>query len=415
MITRIKGSQDFIDISLLQYAITATRTHLSRYHFDEIITPILESTELFNRSLGTSTDAVSKEMFIIKSLTDPDTICLRPEATASTVRAFVENGISTTPWKVFSCGPMFRYERPQKGRYREFRQITIEMIGAASTTHDAHLIIMLDRLFSEQFKLNNYALSINFLGCLHDRQTYTAALKHFLLTIQDKICALCAHRTDKNTLRVLDCKNESCQALYADAPQLLNHLCNACNIEWQQVQEQLTLLSVSFIIQPRLVRGLDYYNKTVFEFSSPDLGSQSAFCGGGRYDQLVKEIGGKQDEPSVGAAIGVERLLLLLEPIKDQLPLPTAPAVHVIIPLSTQQHIIALLLADDLQAKGHTVDILCDGSLKSMMRKANKMGAQYALLLGEEEQKTHTVTLKHMITGDTQTIAQSAVAQWLKK
>lgn len=415
MITKIKGTQDFIDLSLLQFALTTVRSHLARYHFTEIITPTLEATELFKRSLGVATDVVSKEMFIIKTHDNDDSICLRPEATASTVRAFVENDISTTPWKVFSYGSMFRHERPQKGRYREFRQVTMEIIGAPSITHDVLCITMLDRLFSEQFMLRNYALSINFLGCVEDRKKYTALLKEFLHAHAAQLCQLCVQRTEKNTLRTLDCKNESCQAVYAKAPHLLAHLCSTCADEWSQVQEQLSMLSVSYVIQPRLVRGLDYYNKTVFEFSSPDLGAQSAFCGGGRYDQLVKEIGGKQDEPSVGAAIGVERLLHLLDLIKQQLPLPAAPALQVIIPLAPEQHILALLLADELQDRGCTIDVLLDGSVKSMMRKANKLGAQHAIIIGEDEQKNNTATLKDMLTGDTKVVSQTELLQWIKK
>jgi len=417
MITKIKGTQDFLDLTLYNYTLSCIRDHLQRYHFDEIIIPVLESTELFQRSLGLTTDVVSKEMFIIKTAKNDDAICLRPEATASTVRAFVENGIATIPWKVFSCGPMFRYERPQKGRYREFRQITIETIGAPSIAHDVQLITMLDRLFHEQFKLNNFALQMNFLGCQNDRAGYAHALKSFLESdaLAGSICSNCVQRKEKNILRALDCKNEVCQQLYTSAPQLLDHLCESCAQEWQQVQEQLSMLSVSFVVQPRLVRGLDYYNKTVFEFTSDNLGAQNAFCAGGRYDQLVKEVGGKQDQPSLGAAIGIERLMLLLDPIQDKLAIPAKAALQVIIPLSQKQQVIALILADDLQDKGITVDVLLDGSLKSMMRKANKMGAQNALLIGDDEQQKKTVTIKNMMTGNTQEVGQREVAEVLNK
>lgn len=417
MITKIKGTQDFIDLRLFNFVLSKIRTHLQKYNFHEIITPILEPTELFKRSLGLDTDVVTKEMFIIKSSKDDDAICLRPEATASTVRAFIENNIATVPWKVFSYGPMFRHERPQKGRYREFRQVTIETIGAPSIAHDVQLIAMLDRLFAEQLKLDNYALLINFLGCKADRVVYTKQLKAFLAqdSIANAICTLCKDRAQKNPLRALDCKNESCQALYHNAPQLTDHLCTECSAEWNHVQELLNMLSISYVIQPRLVRGLDYYNKTVFEFTSDNLGAQNAFCAGGRYDQLVKEIGGKQDQPSVGAAIGVERLLLLLQPRIDSLAIPAEPALTVIIPIESEQQPLALMLADDLQSQNCAVDVLLDGSLKSMMRKANKLGASKAILLGPDELAQKTATIKHMTTGETQSVPQTEVAQWLKK
>jgi len=415
MITKVKGTQDFVDLTLFNYTLNTIRRQLHRYQFQEIITPILEPTELFTRSLGSATDVVSKEMFIIQSEKKDNAICLRPEATASTVRAFIENNIALTPWKVFSCGPMFRHERPQKGRYREFRQVTIENIGAPSITHDAHLITMLDRLFSEQFPLTNYALSLNFLGCVHDRQQYTATLKDFLISNAQNICTLCTERTHKNPLRALDCKNRTCQELYTRAPQLLDQLCTECSDEWQKLQEQLNMLSVTYVIQPRLVRGLDYYNKTVFEFTSANLGAQNAFCAGGRYDSLVQEIGGKQDQPSIGAAIGIERLMLLLEPMQNQLAIPEKPALTIIVPVASEQHTLALLLADSLYAQGIAVDVFFDGSLKSMMRKANKLGATSVLIIGEEELQNKTVTIKNMTTGTTQSVPQIDVAQWLKR
>ena len=417
MITKVKGTQDFVDLTLFNYVVSTIKSHVTKYHFNEIITPILEPTELFKRTLGVATDVVTKEMFIIKSTKDDNAICLRPEATASIMRAFLENNIATTPWKVFSCGPMFRHERPQKGRYREFRQVTIENIGAQSVAHDAQLITMLDRLFSEQLSLNNYALMINFLGCKDDRTAYTNTLKTFLMqpNITQSICDLCRDRTEKNTLRTLDCKNETCKKIYETAPQLPNNLCAACTEEWKAVQNLLNILSVSYVVQPHLVRGLDYYNKTVFEFSSDNLGSQNAFCAGGRYDTLAQEIGSKHDQPSLGAAIGIERLLLLLEPIQDQLPIPAKSALHVIIPIDQAQQPLALMLADDLQSKGIPVDVLLDGSVKSMMRKANKMGASTALLIGQEEQDQKTVSIKNMITGETKSVSQVDAAQWLKK
>jgi histidyl-tRNA synthetase len=389
------------------------------YGFTEIATPIIEHTELFKRSLGLQTDVVHKEMFLIAGSPeqeDADSICLRPEATASIVRAFVENQIQQTPWKVFTYGPMFRHERPQKGRYRQFNQISFEIIGSAAVAQDVHLITMLDRFFSETFSSTNYALHINYLGCAQDRVAYSATLKKFLDAHAGNLCSLCLERKEKNILRVFDCKNPNCQQVYTQAPRISDALCTTCIQEWQQLQEQLSLLSVSYHHKPTLVRGLDYYSKTVFEFISANLGAQQAFCAGGRYDQLVTDIGGKQDQPSIGAALGIERLMLLLEPYDNSRLMPAQLPLHVIIPLSGQQHTLALLLADELLAQNLATEILLEGdSLKSMMRKANKLGARYCLLLGEDEQAKREVTVKNMVTGQEERMAQTALVGYLKK
>jgi histidyl-tRNA synthetase len=417
MFNKVKGTQDFLDLSLFNYVLGVIKKQLTTYHFTEIATPILEQTDLFKRSLGLATDVVNKEMFTINSRTESESICLRPEATAAMARAFIENGVQTTPWKVFQWGPMFRYERPQKGRYRQFNQVSMEIIGSPSIAQDAHFIKMLDRLFHEQLNLSNVALLINFIGCFEDRAAFKVLLAQFLDTdIARDICDLCQARKDTNIMRIFDCKNPICQAIYQKAPYIADNLCTACDTEWKQLQEQLSLLSVSFAYKPTLVRGLDYYNKTVFEFVSDNLGAQNAFCAGGRYDSLVAELGGKQDQPSVGAAIGIERLVLLLEPIKDQLRMPQAPAVHVIIPMDAAQQTLALLLADELQAADLCTEVMLDGdSLKSALRQANKLGAAYCLLLGSDEQATRTVTVKNMITGASERMPQIDVVKFLSK
>lgn len=414
MIPRVKGTNDFIDLNLYNFVIDAAKKHLHRYNFSEIQTPILESVELFKRSLGVYTDVVSKEMFTIQPhAQSSELICLRPEMTASTVRAFLENRIEIVPWRVFSYGPVFRYERPQKGRFRQFHQLTIELIGAQSVAYDVQLITMLDRFFHELLRLDTYALLINFLGCTLDRVAYRTLLQEFLNG--KAICSTCSVRKETNTLRVFDCKNEECQAMYKNAPRCADNLCQECAAEWLQVQEQLSLLSVSYIVQPSLVRGLDYYTKTAFEFVSNDLGAQNAFCGGGRYDGLVEQLEPSTKQPAVGAAIGLERLMLLLESRLDTIPFMQKDPLHVIMPLSQEQHSLALLLADQLIAEKITVEILFDGSIKQMMRKANKMGAVYALLLGQEEQESLTVTLKNMVTGHQDKILQVDCIGYLKK
>lgn len=414
MTQRIKGTQDFLDLSLFKFIIDQATKHLELYRFTEISTPILEPVELFKRSLGLETDVVTKEMFTVNTGPEGEQICLRPEATASTVRAFIENGVQQTPWKVFSWGPMFRHERPQKGRFRQFHQLNVEIIGCTAVAQDVHLIAMLDRLFASIITSNSHALVINYLGCYEDRATYKKTLHQFLDTVAGTICSTCKVRKEKNILRVLDCKNESCKQVYRDAPKIIDGLCAACNLEWQQLQEQLELLSVSFSVQPTLVRGLDYYNKTVFEFVSGTLGAQNTFCGGGRYDQLAAQLGSRQEVPSLGAAMGIERLMLMLEPIKDTLSLPQPPALQVIVPVSAAQQPLGLLLAQELIAHGLCTELLLEGdSLKSMMRQANKLGATHCLILGADEQAAHEVTIKHMVTGQEKRIKQTGIVAYL--
>jgi histidyl-tRNA synthetase len=407
MIQRVKGTQDWLSLDLFNRFIQIVQQHLTLYQYHEIKTPVLEPTELFHRTLGVTTDVVSKEMFILKTVHEDDALCLRPEATASTVRAFIEHGISELPWQVFSYGPMFRYERPQKGRFREFHQVTIENIGVASISNDVELITMLDRLFHTTLKLENYALTINFLGSYADREKYRDKLKAFLDSpAAADICETCTARKTANIMRVFDCKNPTCQTIYTLAPYIVDHLSAESKVEWQRLQEQLALLSISFTVDKRLVRGLDYYNKTVFEFVSEDLGAQKTFCGGGRYDGLVKLIDGKQEQPAVGAAIGIERILLLLEQSQTVM-LPQKKALTVIIPVAEEQKNVALLLADELRSHERCVQTLLDNaSVKSMLRKANKLGATYAVLIGEDEQQKHEVTLKHMVTGTEQRVKQ---------
>lgn len=418
MIPRVKGTQDFLDLTLFNYVLDTSKKHLATYNFAEIATPIVEYTELFKRTLGTHTDVVSKEMFIMASRSgdEEDSICLRPEATAPIVRAFIEDHAQTTPWKVFTVGPMFRYERPQKGRYRQFHQISMEIIGSASVAQDAQFIKMLDRLFHEKFKTNNYAVHINYLGCHSDRQAYEKTLKKFLDSVAGSLCANCNERKEKNVLRVFDCKVATCQKIYENAPVITDSLCEQCAREWQQLQDALDMLSVSYAPQPKLVRGLDYYTKTVFEFLSGNLGAQNAFCGGGRYDQLVSMLGGKEDQPSIGAAIGIERLMIMLELIKETLPLPQPAPLHAVLPLSEKQQTLALILADVLQREGLATEALLEGgSLKSMMRKANKLGAKFCLLLGDEEQQKNEVTIKNMVTSEEIRVPQVEAVKHLIK
>lgn len=411
MMQKVKGTQDFLNNDLYEYIVETANAHCKQYHFTSIQTPIIEPTELFARAIGTATDVVGKEMFLIQPKEGSDSsICLRPEMTASTVRAFLEQGITTIPWNVVSAGPVFRYERPQKGRFRQFHQYNLEMIGASSIAYDAELISCLDQLFCHVFGLAQYSLMLNFLGCSNDRIAYKERLLTFLDTHSNEICATCTTRSTTNTLRVFDCKHETCQSIYQQAPTLIKHLCEQCAYEWEELQRLLQLLSVSFSVNPQLVRGLDYYNKTAFEFASTALGAQNSFCGGGRYDGLITQFEPKKSIPALGAAFGIERLMLMLE--LQQRTFAKNP-LHVIIPFEPAQQTIALLLAQHLRNHKLTVQLLCDGSIKHRMKQADAFGAQTVLLLGSDEQAAGTVTVKTMATGNSKTIPQIEIATYV--
>lgn len=414
MINRVRGTQDFIDTQLLEFFLQKAINTVALHNFSHIETPILEHTRLFIHSLGSETDVVSKEMYVFDSKDDEeDSICLRPEMTAATIRAYYENSIVARPWKVYSHGPVFRRERPQKGRWRQFSQFNIELINTPHIMHDILLIAMLDDLFLNTLTIDSTVLKLNYLGCGDDRQNHKTALVNFLESNKQQICSTCIVRKDSNTLRVFDCKNPTCSQLYKQAPRLIDYLCQTCNSEWQQLTGTLELMSVNFVIDPQLVRGLDYYNRTVFEFTSQELGAQSAFCGGGRYS-LGHQISGGQDLPAVGAAIGVGRVLMLLESRQSQLVLPEAAPLYLILPVTAEQDGLALLLGKELLRVGKTVDFIFDkASMTNLMKKANKTGAQFVLILGPDEQAEGTVQVKNMRTGQSEKVKQINLVNYL--
>ncbi len=420
MLTRVKGTQDIFDLSLRNFLVEKVKKHLVYYNFQEIITPLIEKAELFQRAVGNQTDIVTKEMYFVRSAKEDgdEQLTLRPEITASIMRAFLMSNPTNLPWKVFTYGPVFRHERPQKGRYREFYQVSIELIGSpdvpATAAQDAYFLMMLDRLFSEQFMLSDYALLINFLGCQDDRASYRSALQAFLEKDIQKVCDVCATRSTSNVLRVLDCKNPECQDFLKNAPVITDFLCSSCKKEWQSIQNLLHLLSVSYTLMPFLVRGLDYYNKLVFEFVSVGgLGAQNAFCAGGRYDGLARQIESERDYPALGAAIGVERVLLLLENAPITL-LPVLP-LHCILPMDENTVELALLLTDELHAHQLRAEPFLEGkSLKSMLRKADSMQAATAILIGSDEKAGNFVTVKDMRKSTTTKVPQSELILFLK-
>jgi len=416
MISRIKGTRDRCDLRLYNDMCDRIVSHLTRYAFSEIATPILEPVELFQQSLGLQTDVVTKEMYVVHTGRDETDICLRPEATASTMRAYYNNGIQAQPWKVFSRGPMFRHERPQKGRYRQFDQCNLEIINAASITYDAQLIMLLDRLFQHTLRLHNYALCINFLGEPEERKAYIEHLRAYLEK-QPELPQPLKERKDANILRTFDLKDPDSQAIMANAPSITDHLSETSQQEWQQLKQMLDQLSVSYTCDPTLVRGLDYYNKTVFEFLTPDLGAQKTFCGGGRYDYLSQALGERDAIPALGAAIGLERLELLLEQHQERYPrvLPEQTR-SVIAPLSQDQHVLALICADMLHTHHIETDIICESaSVKSMLRKANKRNARFVLMIGDDEQHNNYIRVKDMHTGTQEDVPQGRIVAYLKE
>ncbi len=413
MIKRVRGTQDVLDTKLQNFVLGKLKKYIALYNFSEIHTPILEHTKLFVRSLGEQTDVVCKEMYILDEEKKKDSLCLRPEATASTIRAYIENSVEDKPWKVFSFGPMFRRERPQKGRWRQFSQINIEVVNSDSILQDVHFIKMLDKFFDVTLNLEDYVIKLNFLGCKKDRETHKEKLYEYLEQSKTEICETCLVRKEKNILRVFDCKNEDCQKIYSKAPKLTDFLCGDCNEEWEKLKTTLQILSVNYVHDPYLVRGLDYYNKTVFEFCSNDLGSQNSFAGGGRYS-LGKDIGSKKDYPSIGVGIGMGRLLLLVEKNQNKINIEQDPALHLILPMSKEQKDLALLIADELICNNFCTDVLLEGaSIKSMMRKANKVGSKYVFVIGDDEQKNGTVSIKNMQTGDSVIIKQDQIVNYL--
>lgn len=412
MINRVKGTQDLLKMDLYDALYNKIQAHFSAAHFAHIQTPILEHEALFKRSVGEETDIVGKEMYTLATGSDSEKLCLRPEATASTMRAYFEAGIATTPWNVFSHGPMFRHERPQKGRWRQFSQFNIEAIGIQSIAQDVRLLSLLTDLFSSILGMENYVLSINFLGTKQDRIAHKKALQEFLQSHLPALCATCTTRSTSNVLRIFDCKNENCQALYQSAPRITDFLSEESAKNWRELNFLLDALSINRIHNPLLVRGLDYYNNIVFEFSSPHLGAQNTFCGGGQYD-LAFAFGRKDPLPSIGAAVGMERLLLLLESQNNTTLLPAKKPVIGILPFDESLNALALLADQTLHRAGLATDIIT-GGIKKGMKKANAAGIRWLILIGETEKNENAVRVKDMESGEEVVVSHEALVAFFQ-
>jgi histidyl-tRNA synthetase len=403
MIQLIRGFKDILpgEVELWQAVETVARKLLEDFGFKEIRIPIMERTELFARSIGEDTDIVEKEMYTFPDRKG-DLITLRPEATASIVRAYVQHRLYAKDpvQKFYIIGPMFRRERPQKGRYRQFYQINAEIFGVQSGLADVQLIFLLVRLFS-RLKVSDVKAHINSLGCPKCRPTFKAALSEFLACISDQLCSDCLRRKDRNPLRVLDCKVPGCRQAMAKAPAIVDFLCADCKDDFDQVKNMLGKLGVAYVVDKNLVRGLDYYARTTFEIQTGSLGAQNAIAGGGRYDGLVRELGGP-DIPATGFAIGFDRLAELTG--LDVAEFYQKPDVFVAA-LGDKSRLQAFEWICAFGDEGIRAELDFGGkSLKSLMKRADRLEARNVLIVGDEELEKGEAILRNM-----QTKAQIAI------
>ncbi|MGC9323432.1 MAG: histidine--tRNA ligase [Desulfomonilia bacterium] len=376
-----------------------TRTIFSRYGFSEVRPPILERTDLFFRGIGDETDVVEKQMY---TFTDKSgtSITLRPEATASVLRAVIEHGLLNKDpiQKLYTIGPMFRYERPQKGRYRQFHQINAERLGEDSPLADAETLALAYDLAASLLGRDSLLMEVNSLGCKGCRPAFKSALITFLVSQQDRLCEDCRRRMNSNPLRVLDCKVISCKDAVKDAPVMEAFLCTDCRTHHDAVLASLDAFGVSYTKNVRLVRGLDYYTRTTFEISASGLGSQNAVAGGGRYDDLLAILGGPE-VGGIGFAFGIERLLLLMERQTEKV-----NGCFVVIQAIPEIQSKALSLIAELRAGGIRAEAAFGRSFKAQMRRADKANYPLCIILGENEVATHTLTIKDMDTATQRTI-----------
>lgn len=399
-IQSIRGVKDILpdEVWKWQYIESVAHKIFPRYGFKEIRLPIFEDTRLFSRSIGETTDIVEKEMYTFQDR-GGDSITLRPEGTASVVRAYVEHKMYKPPavLKMFYSGPMFRYERPQAGRLRQFNQIGVEVMGSPSPIVDVEVMTMLVEFFKE-LGLTNTKLQINSLGGPDCRPQYRELLKTEVEKHLDQLCVNCTNRYQRNPLRVLDCKAEKCSKVAEELPKLIDHLDADSAEHFSQVCKLLDCVGTPYSVNPHLVRGLDYYNRTAFEITSENLGSQNAICGGGRYDSLVEELDGPST-PCIGFAVGLERLVSLV-PFDDIKNLQKMPDVFIVC-LGEETKATGFKIAHELRLQGFSVERDYElASMKSQMRKANKTQCRFALILGENEIQSGKYILKNMENGE---------------
>ena len=415
MITqRPKGTQDWYGSDMHKRTIieAAARELCKVFNIKEVITPVFEHTVLFQRGVGETTDVVQKEMYTFEDM-GHRSITLKPEGTAGAIRAYLENNMyaEPAPTKLFYVTPAFRYEQPQSGRLRQHHQFGVEFVGSKSPLVEVELITLITTLI-RKIGLKDAKLHINSIGCANCRKTYNEALLAYLKQHEEHLCPTCRERMKKNPLRVIDCKVPECKEIVKDAPRTIEYLDDECREHFEELQKLLTEMNIPFEIDTGIVRGLDYYTKTVFEFVNSD---GFTLCGGGRYDNLVHEIDEKQNIPSVGFGMGLERILYFLE--KEQVELEPEPGVELYVGvLGKEARAQAYQLVNTLRMAGIIVETdYMDRSVKAQMKYANKLKAKYTVILGENELKENSARIKNMETGEQTEVALDAIAAYFIK
>ncbi|MGO1527815.1 MAG: histidine--tRNA ligase [Senegalia sp. (in: firmicutes)] len=417
MLTRApRGTKDVLpnESYKWQYLEKVFREVCNNFGYKELRTPTFEHTELFERGVGETTDVVQKEMYTFLDKGDRS-ITLKAEGTAPAARSYIENKLYADPQpiKTFYITPIFRYERPQKGRLREHHQFGVEVYGSESPSIDAEVMSILDNLY-KKLGVKGIELQINSIGCSKCRPNYDQALKEFLNEKLDDLCETCNSRFDTNPMRILDCKNDNCQKQLEDAPTMLDYLCDECNQHFDMVKAYLDNLEIEYIVNPRIVRGLDYYTKTAFEFISSEIGAKSTVCGGGRYDGLVEQIGGPHT-PAIGFGMGIERLLLTLE--NNNIELPKDDDLDIfIVTMDEKSKALAMKIIKDLREINISSDLdHLDRSVKAQFKYSNKLNSTYTIVIGNDEIENKSVKIKNMKTSEQEEISLENIVENIKK
>jgi len=407
-----RGTNDVVPIESAkwEYVEAKFREACKLYAYRELRTPMFEHTEVFTRNLGEATDVVSKEMYTFEDR-GGRSLTLRPEITAGAIRAFSQHNLAANlpVTKMYYIGRVFRYERPQAGRYREHTQLGVEAVGATEPAIDAEIISLAVR-FYRSIGLESVDLRINSIGCPECRPRFRQALKDFAADKLEKLCPSCVQRYEQNPMRMLDCKVPECKAILADAPTMLDYLGDECAEHFAKVREYLDVIGIGYSIDTKLVRGFDYYTKTVFEFTSGALGAQNAVGGGGRFDNLVEQFGGPKNTGAMGFGLGLERLVLTLDGLGIELPVDTGITAYVAT-MGDAAHAAAVKILSDLRAAGVSADMDYTGrSLKSQMKVADKLGARYAVILGDDEIANGVATVRTMATSEQRSVPLGELA-----
>lgn len=411
MITKPRGTEDVLpsESGLWQYIENTARETCGLFGYREIRTPVFEHTELFQRGVGGTTDVVQKEMYTFEDK-GGRSITLKPEGTATLVRSYIENSLyaNPQPTRLSYIIPCFRYEKPQSGRLREFHQFGIECFGAGSATTDAE-VISLAAMFLDRLGIKGVSLNINSIGCPECRREYNARLRAYFEDYRGELCGTCLERLEKNPMRIIDCKSEVCHKIAEGAPKIIDYLCDDCRAHFNDVRERLDGMGIKYTINPDIVRGLDYYTRTVFEFTSDCLGAQSTVCGGGRYSGLVEELGGKPAE-GIGFAAGIERLILVMKAQGLDRNFCDRPDLFVAV-MGKAAESFAQRLVHDLRLRGiHAEQDLCERSLKAQMKYADKLSARFSAVIGDNEIENKKAVIKNMDNGETAEVALCADA-----